>query len=664
MGFLNKNSILIKFLVICILTGFVFNLFIPVAYAVAPPKDTKAKGAADQAKAKDQKALNDDKTVGFTGEWFYIGLGKILYIPLFLTSKLLVVGGALLNFVLKPFPITNNEFVKGAAKFTRDIANLFFILVILIIAFATILGIESYGIKAVLPYLIIAALLINFSLVIAGAIIDFGNVFANYFTELLTEGGKKDAGARLTGTLNLAATYKKEMETLSDEGRKSKQYAWFSLYTGMILAIFFQGVTFVILILLAGSFFVRNIALMILAILSPIAWILWLTPRTKPLWNEWWTNFLKWVFYPMIALFFVTLAIASTGAIPNALKQSLNELSNADGVKETIKESASLSLNFLVQFFLTFSFLVASLTVGKRLSLEAAENAVNFSKKMGKRGVNYTKQKLAPLTEKVGATMARTRIPGFRRVGLEMATIGAKTRSAEMKNAEDKLKSASDETLKTLLQSGAGSRAEKAYMAQRLAEKGKLDITNEKLKKDIIKTSRAMGTLGPILAARPDWIPDTIKKQKGETEESYQNRQQQAMKDYIASMPAQNASKIQKEAFDNDKFTQAFFSSARPQHIADITKNNPEILQHPKYQNYINNLKDPVIASKLETENPQLFHYLVATPNPMKTISTPPQTPPSSEKRLVKTPEEIRVEERKRKAEEKIQELRKSIKET
>src|SRR3989338_10332449 len=64
---------------------------------------------------------------------------------------------------------------------TRDVANIFFIFILLIIAIDTILRLESYGAKQLLPKLIIVALLINFSLVIAFTVVDASNILALAF---------------------------------------------------------------------------------------------------------------------------------------------------------------------------------------------------------------------------------------------------------------------------------------------------------------------------------------------------------------------------------------------------------------------------------------------------------------------------------------------------
>src|SRR4030043_186386 len=64
---------------------------------------------------------------------------------------------------------------------SRDFANLLFILFMVVVAFATILRLERYGAKQLLPTIIIIALLINFSFVICAVIIDFSNLTATIF---------------------------------------------------------------------------------------------------------------------------------------------------------------------------------------------------------------------------------------------------------------------------------------------------------------------------------------------------------------------------------------------------------------------------------------------------------------------------------------------------
>src|SRR3989344_9561108 len=66
----------------------------------------------------------------------------------------------------------NVTIVQTSWAIFRDFANMFFILILIIIAFATIFDWQNYNWKGLMAKFIIAALLINFSLAIGGFLID------------------------------------------------------------------------------------------------------------------------------------------------------------------------------------------------------------------------------------------------------------------------------------------------------------------------------------------------------------------------------------------------------------------------------------------------------------------------------------------------------------
>jgi len=87
----------------------------------------------------------------------------------------------------------------------RDLTNMFFVFILLIIAFATILRAESYGMKQTLWKLIVAALLVNFSLVIAGVFLDFAGMLTDYF--ISKSGGAQNIGETIVGYLKLQKAF-------------------------------------------------------------------------------------------------------------------------------------------------------------------------------------------------------------------------------------------------------------------------------------------------------------------------------------------------------------------------------------------------------------------------------------------------------------------------
>ena len=125
------------------------------------------------------------------------GLEWSTYLVAILTGLLILNG--ILDFVLTnvafyigelfKWNIFLNPAIMGVVqegwKVTRDIANAFFILVLLWIAFTIIFNVENLGGKRLLARLIIIALLVNFSLVMVSTVFSFANILARPFQEAL-----------------------------------------------------------------------------------------------------------------------------------------------------------------------------------------------------------------------------------------------------------------------------------------------------------------------------------------------------------------------------------------------------------------------------------------------------------------------------------------------
>ena len=103
-------------------------------------------------------------------------LGWIAFFLSYVVGYITTVIIDVLIWVVQFNNIINVEAVKVGWVIVRDLANMFFVLVLLVIAFATILRIESYNAKKLLPKLLIMAVVINFSKTIFGIIIDFSQV--------------------------------------------------------------------------------------------------------------------------------------------------------------------------------------------------------------------------------------------------------------------------------------------------------------------------------------------------------------------------------------------------------------------------------------------------------------------------------------------------------
>lgn len=99
---------------------------------------------------------------------FFLGAVLLLEVKILITI-------AQYNGFLSSTAVTNGWVI------VRDLCNMFFIVVLLVIAIATILKIEMYHYKKLLGRLIIMAVLINFSKLICGLVIDFSQVLMMTF---------------------------------------------------------------------------------------------------------------------------------------------------------------------------------------------------------------------------------------------------------------------------------------------------------------------------------------------------------------------------------------------------------------------------------------------------------------------------------------------------
>src|SRR3989344_1686572 len=120
-----------------------------------------------------------------------------------IAGAFLGVASALANWSLEfNNSLLSSPIVQSGWLITRDLANLGFVLAIIVIAFATILRLESYEMKKTIGRLIIAALLVNFSLVIAGVFLDFSAILTQFFID---RAGGNDFGVAIASSFRVNA---------------------------------------------------------------------------------------------------------------------------------------------------------------------------------------------------------------------------------------------------------------------------------------------------------------------------------------------------------------------------------------------------------------------------------------------------------------------------
>ncbi len=297
--------------------------------------------------------------------------GYILYPIMNMESTVLGLVGELVNYTMQPQSILGATIVLKGWTITRDFANMFFILILLAIALSFILF-PRFQIKQALPKLLLVALLINFSLPIAGVFIDFANVFTRYFLDQAAEGGKLTE--LIANKLDITNLY--ALATIEPSTAVKLDLAQQAFKT-LLFGIFFMGLLIFIFFALALMFLLRTGWLYILLILLPMVLLLSVLPAGKSYFSQWTSRFFQWTFFAPIATFFIFLSIAtfSDVLIGSTAKETMAAVADPTGIN-ILKE--------IYNYIIITMLLLGSLTVANSMGIKTAGAAMGMIKGGGK----------------------------------------------------------------------------------------------------------------------------------------------------------------------------------------------------------------------------------------------------------------------------------------
>lgn len=250
-----------------------------------------------------------------------IALGRML-----LWGTWLIVGYSsyLLDYVLFKIlnsPITTDPRFAGPWANVRDLANMVIVLGFIVVGIATALRLREYEAKKLLWPLVLVALLVNFSGLFCGLIIDASKITT---TGLPGGGGVAMAEQMLfsiEGPMkgNVAGVTAAQPWAPGMNGDGLQQGAgplswnvakfapWSFAGNCAMFSAVFLGMAFTFLYL-SAIIIARYVILIILFVLSPLAFAFWVFPMSKKLWTEWWGAFLKWSFVGVFGAFVLWLA--------------------------------------------------------------------------------------------------------------------------------------------------------------------------------------------------------------------------------------------------------------------------------------------------------------------------------------------------------------------
>ena len=344
------------------------------------------------------------------GAWFYE------YIVLGLFGWLLGLAGVILNYAVNHYVVGfGTQYVSGGVGaivetmwvIVRDLFNLTFIFGLVFIGFKMILRIDDGNSRRWLINLILAALLVNFSLFITKFVIDFSNILAvsvinqgleganplfstepfqigNSAVQIgvdISESMMQQTGAQ-TAFLNVAA--------LTAAGES------FSIIFGTLL-IFIVGIF--VYLSAALLLIVRAAVLIVLMMVSPFLFLGMVIPTFSGFSRNLWSTLLKRAFVAPIYIIFLYITLSVAGSIRGEGEES-SLIAGMIATSDTVGQDAAASFG---PFILVTVLLLMSLVAAQKLGAEGASTMINMGQNMRKSAQKKVSNGTRYLGRKAGA---------------------------------------------------------------------------------------------------------------------------------------------------------------------------------------------------------------------------------------------------------------------
>lgn len=340
----------------------------------------------------------------------------------------------------KNFTISASDpFLKTGWPIVRDIANIFFIFILLWIALATIFDVEQFSAKKLLPRFIISALLINFSLPMGLFVVKTANnLGAIYYNQIDVYGSVRRLAA--PGEQTIANVKSPPIDTSELDKAKALEkieadaYTKFNAAQGtalkpenctpgsrqgscsqiaaainiegqkaglvitnatpvhallakqFILKMLISPVIIFVLLAVAIMLVIRYVALLFILVLGPFAFLFMILPSTEKYWHEWWEKLISWsLFLPIFAIcFFISIETL------NGLSKQIKFVT-VGGVSKVVDQTS------FFHYMLSVAFMIGSLLIAQKLGLAGASTALGMGKRWAGNIGNFAKRgALAP----------------------------------------------------------------------------------------------------------------------------------------------------------------------------------------------------------------------------------------------------------------------------
>ncbi|OHA91047.1 MAG: hypothetical protein A2832_01360 [Candidatus Zambryskibacteria bacterium RIFCSPHIGHO2_01_FULL_44_22b] len=377
--FLNISPLLLALALIFSISGFLSPQIVSAQAKPLPPSIAKEcpDGQISTTEGCQSKESSSLFSLLNPIKWAADAVGSLAStVILQLASLLTYLSAMILNFVIKYSVVDMKSNIAQAGaidlawRTMRDLANMCFIFILLYAAIQTILGIGEDARKLIVK-VIVVAILINFSLFATKLVIDASNILALTFYDAIAPGAVNATGEF---SLTQAGIANSLMEPL---GVQSIWQAKGNFGSGNLFVIGIMG-TIVSLIAafvffaIAIMFVIRFVVLILVMILSPLAFLGFVLPEVKKQVSDKWKDALigQAFFAPIYFILTWIVIVVSRGLF----KGGGSMVSAISGVASSSTGGAvadPTAIGILVNFIIMIVLLMASIIIAKEWANKA-----------------------------------------------------------------------------------------------------------------------------------------------------------------------------------------------------------------------------------------------------------------------------------------------------
>lgn len=223
--------------------------------------------------------------------------------------------------VIQPVEMKDGSPIYEIWKYARGVTNIVFIILFLVVIYSQLtgVGISNYGVKKILPKMIVVAILVNLSFIICSLAVDVSNIVGNSLRGLFASIEESTMATMDPGMIS----------GVSMSEMYSSMAGGAALAVGAGVIAFETGSIWMLIPVVLGAIVavasglitiaLRQAVVALLIMVSPLAIVAYMLPNTEDLFKRWkklLTQML--VFYPMFSLLFGASNLAGWAIITSA----------------------------------------------------------------------------------------------------------------------------------------------------------------------------------------------------------------------------------------------------------------------------------------------------------------------------------------------------------